>query len=525
MKIDRSALAAIVLLAASFFLGAAAILVTPPFEGADETAHYSYIQQLADTGHAPVPGKDGLSRDLDRYEGPMRYNDSAPFEATGKATYRRFRLHPSALTAAPTHYTPSDTLNWEAQHPPLYYQLMAPIYAMTAWAPFAHGLMVMRFSSWIMAWSGLALATLACLCSKETMVSAAAPFIAAWPFLVPQFVPAFARLGNDSYCLLVVGALFAALADINQRWRWVGAAALGFLLSQGLQTKAFFLPIGVGLCAFLVYRGWRDGKTGAGLGEAAIVAAIAALLGGGWYLKSFGVTHDLTSGADFVALQKSGGLVAGLERNFSLAALARGLAALAATFGWTGTWSLARPPEALIVFSLAPFLVALAGYFASLRSQAASALSASPLFLVAPMLAGLLYHVLVFVALTGRGASTPGYYLHILAPFLALAVAIGWDRWRSTPWLLVPLGVFTLYAWAMQLSMFSGCATKMGDDPHYSFTGAGCFLDAGSLQRLGQPVAAACAAGLAAGLLILALVMVRPKPKAGAETSDEPVAW
>ena len=63
MKIDRSALAAIVLLAASFFLGAAAILVTPPFEGADETAHYSYIQQLADTGHAPVPGKDGLSRD------------------------------------------------------------------------------------------------------------------------------------------------------------------------------------------------------------------------------------------------------------------------------------------------------------------------------------------------------------------------------------------------------------------------------------------------------------------------------
>ena len=94
MKIDRSALAAIVLLAASFFLGAAAILVTPPFEGADETAHYSYIQQLADTGHAPVPGKDGLSRDLDRYEGPMRYNDSAPFEATGKATYRRFGFIP-----------------------------------------------------------------------------------------------------------------------------------------------------------------------------------------------------------------------------------------------------------------------------------------------------------------------------------------------------------------------------------------------------------------------------------------------
>lgn len=107
------------------------------FEGADQTAHYAYIQRLADTGHAPVPGKAGLSRGLDRYEGPMRYNDSAPFEAT----YRRFRLHPSALTAAPTHYTPSDTLNWEAQHP-----------------PFFHGLMVMRFSARVRTWSALALA-------------------------------------------------------------------------------------------------------------------------------------------------------------------------------------------------------------------------------------------------------------------------------------------------------------------------------------------------------------------------------
>ena len=40
------------LLAAVAFLGLAQIAFLPPWEGFDETAHWSYIQELSDTGHA-----------------------------------------------------------------------------------------------------------------------------------------------------------------------------------------------------------------------------------------------------------------------------------------------------------------------------------------------------------------------------------------------------------------------------------------------------------------------------------------
>jgi hypothetical protein len=42
-----------VLLLAALFIGLAHIALLPPFEGFDETGHYSYIQQLADTGRSP----------------------------------------------------------------------------------------------------------------------------------------------------------------------------------------------------------------------------------------------------------------------------------------------------------------------------------------------------------------------------------------------------------------------------------------------------------------------------------------
>ena len=43
----------IALLAAALLIGVAQIAELPPFEGFDETAHYSYIEQIAETGTWP----------------------------------------------------------------------------------------------------------------------------------------------------------------------------------------------------------------------------------------------------------------------------------------------------------------------------------------------------------------------------------------------------------------------------------------------------------------------------------------
>jgi hypothetical protein len=40
------------------------VLVVPPYEGFDETAHYSYISQLADLGEVPIIGKARFDKAL-----------------------------------------------------------------------------------------------------------------------------------------------------------------------------------------------------------------------------------------------------------------------------------------------------------------------------------------------------------------------------------------------------------------------------------------------------------------------------
>ena len=55
-----------VLLLGSLLVGLAHVALLPPFEGFDETGHYSYLQQLAETGRWPVRG-DKMSKDIDDY--------------------------------------------------------------------------------------------------------------------------------------------------------------------------------------------------------------------------------------------------------------------------------------------------------------------------------------------------------------------------------------------------------------------------------------------------------------------------
>src|SRR3954469_18472447 len=54
------------LLTASLLLGLGHIALLPPWEGFDETGHYSYIQQVAETGRWPRRA-DMMSKDIDDY--------------------------------------------------------------------------------------------------------------------------------------------------------------------------------------------------------------------------------------------------------------------------------------------------------------------------------------------------------------------------------------------------------------------------------------------------------------------------
>lgn len=512
----RSGLMTALLVASVWFIGLAFLAWLPPWEGFDETAHWSYIQQLADTGAAPRYGLDRLSADVDAYPGPMKYGEAPPFEATGRETYRSYRTHGSSVSlGGPTHYAPGRTLNWQAQHPALYYALMAPIYRATSGLGWVNHFLALRLASFSLAFAGYVLGVGASVRWAQRATSPAihwaGPVIAAWPFLFPQFFPEFARLGNDSLCLLIVGAAWSVLLRILQPGSSrVWAAALGVLLGAGLLTKAFFVPLGAGVGLLLLVR-WFCERRAAQLSDLLVTCGMAAAIGGWWYLQKYLQTGSWTGSDEFIRLNQAGGL-ASAAAHFSVAELGRGLAAIPATFVWAGTWSLARLPELLLIAPIGLLGVTLFEYGRSLLAQnldpdpglEARLVLWAPLALAGPMAAGLVYHIAAWMA--GTAAVTPGWYFHILAAPLGLAVAMGWRRPLLLSTLTGATIVYTIAAWAFQLSMFSGCAAKLGQDKHYSLRGAGCFLDAHALSAITHPaMGAACfAVGVGLGLVAAA---------------------
>jgi len=473
------------LLAAVACLGLAQIAFLPPWEGFDETAHWSYIQELSDAGHAPRYGADSLSADLNAYSGPMAYGAAAPFDQTGRPTYRSYRLAGAPpIQGGPTRYVGAGGLNWQAQHPPLYYALMAPLYRAAHGLGWINHLLILRLASFALAFAGLTIGVLATVQYARPIGPWTGPIMAAWPFLFPQFFPEFARLGNDSLCLLLAAVAWAALLRLlDGRGRWVSALVLGVSLGLGLLTKAFFLPVSAGVLVMLALQ-WRGaGGKPAVLGQAALACGLALAIGGWWYISREMQTGSLVGSDEFIRFNQSGGL-GRLAGGFSLGALARGLGVMVGTFAWAGTWSLTRLPEVLLAPPVLLLALTLWGYARGLTRT--DLIGWAPVALAAPLLAGLVYHILVWAM--GVGAATPGWYLHILAAPLGLAVARGWTRPRTLGLLTLLTGVYSADTWAFQLSMFSGCAAKLGANKHYDLAGAGCFIDRHALAAVGHPL-------------------------------------
>jgi hypothetical protein len=93
---------------------------------------------------------------------------------------------------------------------------------------------------------------------------------------------------------------------------------------------------------------------------------------------------------------------------------------------------------------------------------------------------------------------------------MAFAVSLGWRKGVLLPALWLYTALFTVGLWALEASMFGGCAAKLRVDPHFSFKGATCLVDFRQLAVLGHPAVAGAALGLAAILLIAVAAQWRP---------------
>jgi hypothetical protein len=73
----------------------------PPWEGFDETSHYSYVQQLADQWVLPRFHTARMAADVEAYarDAPMPYANVPPYSRNGGLTYQSFFAGPADRVA------------------------------------------------------------------------------------------------------------------------------------------------------------------------------------------------------------------------------------------------------------------------------------------------------------------------------------------------------------------------------------------------------------------------------------------
>jgi hypothetical protein len=386
----------------------------------------------------------------------------------------------------PRRFSQGVALNWQAQHPPLYYLLMAPVYRFGAMLDWRWHMFLLRMASWSVAFAGFAWGAVQTqtLLRAQGVAGARLLIPCAWPLLFPEFFPEFARLTNDALVILLVAGIWSvSLGIIADRVTGRRAVALGVLLAAGLLTKAFFLPITVSVIALLMMQAvWRRDMRA--FVFALVVISVCVGPSAAWYADRFVMTGTLSGGNDFVHLQHSGGLVRGLQSHFSVFQYAIGVVRILAQFAWAGTWSFVHPGRWMV----APIAVSalLGGFFYVRSCRFADMAGLAPIFFVVPFLLGLLYHLLVMVAGSGEGMGTPGWYLHVLAAPLSMALAIGW-RWPKIQGALAAYSlVFGAVMVVWQLAFFSGCLDRNGIGGG-TLVGAACLIDVGHLQAISLP--------------------------------------
>ncbi len=480
----------LLLLAAQLLAGFGKIFLTPAFDGPDEPAHYSRIEVAA---FAPPEARGWfLSRDTVEYmkQAPMppEWVATQAFNAAyNQALEKHAALHLDLKTAtaqgldyaaffadkklagdyaarfrdasAPVRYEASDAENWEYQHPPLYYVAMGQLLRLFAGMPLVSRQLLLRGASFLMGFAGFAFGLLATrkylarrgVANADVIIAAGALY----PFLMPAYFIDLARLGNDGMCLLLFGAIWAlALRFLRDRRNPWLAGFIGFLMGLAALTKAFMIATDAGLLLFVaVHKDAVRDILHRRLLPVAVMAGVAALIGAQPYL------------------------LPGSRGSLEIAAWLQGRGLFTGDFPWTQvllnlkyTLVSAVWPAGDVTIS---WLQALAGagvliacgiaFFLWLRTLPRDPRDEAwlPLYALAPLCGGLLIHSVLAAAAYRAAGVTPGYYIHALAPALALMAGTGFAR--------LPAGVraamliFTTSTAAifgvLRLLLFAGCAT------------------------------------------------------------------
>lgn len=474
-----------------FFIGLGYIFLLPVFEGFDETAHYSRIREIRGSTLSVLKQESYIDQVIVNYSGPQSYSSGYP-PFSHQNTYDNFFNQKNLVDGYQDKYShkplnsefiPSDQINWQIQHPPLYYFLFSALNFLSENLSLTSQFFTLRFFSYILAISGVFLGFIALHhfigYGDQIKIANMRLGFLIYPIIFPMFFLEFARIGNDSLCILLVGVMTYLMSRwSNKKNNSLIALAIGLTLALGLITKALFMPIvaAIGLVLLVSILRRKNQMIRLELFKGAFLIFLPiCLIGGGWYLFKYFMVGDPGLGYESFKLAQQGGLVNGLKNHFDFIAFIRGLIVPLVTFIWAGTWSLVRMP----LLSYIPLLVMAAWLLWSyiLLEKDARVLNLTsilvPSFLF--MYLGLAWHVMIMIGLNEVGTS-PGWYFHILMPLIAPLIGVALSRIgnhilkvRLFISLLIYCHIFHLSAILLHASLFGAGATK-GDSKAFVFS-------------------------------------------------------
>jgi 4-amino-4-deoxy-L-arabinose transferase-like glycosyltransferase len=271
------------------------VIVFPPFTGHDEVAHFSYLQTVATEHRVPILLKDRLPDDMYRYCEYVLAWDCFPgwtYRNPPKfANYGAAGEHPIGMQYA-------------ANHPPLYYVLMTPVYWLTAGkseegqqyfiraATIPFGVLAVLFAYLLVM----------TLFPGDAFLAIVVPAFVA---LQPQVSYEAAMVNNDIVCIALYGALlWLSVRGMRDRFPYRDCIVIGVILGLALLSKGTSLtalaPVGLAIFLGVGWRRIREWMT-----RGVIVGAASLFVAWPWYLFLYRTYGNFSGLAQIKQLQSA----------------------------------------------------------------------------------------------------------------------------------------------------------------------------------------------------------------------------
>ena len=275
--------------------------VHPAFTGHDEVAHYAYLEILSTEHRVPaMPDPDVLQSDPDAAFDKLPASLWAYCHFTTEdwggcaentcpeTCYARVDPETGATRPAGWVYT--------ANHPPLYYLLMAPLYELTdhlapeeqlTWLRFAaipFGMIVV-LCAWL---------TTRTLFPRDRFLQITVPAVVAFQ---PQIAYEAAMLNNDIMAIALVSiVIWLCARGVRTRFPLANVLLIGATFGLALLTKTTALPVGIAIAATMILGlGWRNVRVW--LPRGLLAGSVTLLLVWPWYwhmLRTYGDLNGLS---------------------------------------------------------------------------------------------------------------------------------------------------------------------------------------------------------------------------------------